>query len=181
MNTDWLTTLKDAGSTIYVTIASASPWTLLIVGLSLPFIAWIILAVYRNIARNVGAIYRTVLYRATEAVAGWKTWFVVKYRHLLPHGRKHGDVAAPQVEFDDLDIAVMKIAAALGPGFAVNAPELADRFSMRPAQVQRSLDKLSNNKMLDYVIGSNEGFDNYRLTQLGNAFMATWAKRTSRA
>ena len=181
MNTEWLTSLRDAAGAIYVTAASASPWTVLFVGLCLPFIAWIVLHLYRNIARNVGAIYRTVLYRASEAIAGWKTWFVVKYRHLLPHRRKHGDMAAPQVEFDDLDIAVLKVAATLGPGFAVNAPELADRFSMRPAQIQRSLDKLNNNKMLDYVIGSNEGFDNYRLTQLGNAFMATWAKRTSRA
>ena len=181
MNTEWLTSLRNAADTVYVTATSASPWTLLFVGLCLPFIAWIVLNLYRNVTRNVSAIYRTVLYRASEAVAGWKTWFVVKYRHLLPHRRKRGEVATPQVEFDDLDIAVLKIAATLGPGFAVNAPELADRFSMRPAQVQRSLDKLSNNKMLDYVIGSNEGFDNYRLTQLGNAFMATWAKRARSA
>lgn len=181
MNTEWLTSLRDAGSTTYVAIASASPWTLLFVGLSLPFVAWIILRVYRNIVRNVGALCRTALYRISEAVAGWKTWFVVKYRHLLPHRRKHGEVLAPQVDFDDLDIAVLKIAATLGPGFAINAPELADKFSLRPAQVQRSLDKLRSNKMLDSVIGTSEGFENYCLTQLGNAFMATWAKRATRA
>lgn len=181
MNTDWLTSFRDAGSTVYVAIDAASPWTLLFVGLSLPFVAWIILSIYRNIARNVGAVYRTFVYRLSESVAGWKTWFIVKYRHLLPRRRSRNVEATPQIEFDDLDIAVMKIAATLGPGFAVNAAELADRFSLRPSQIQRSLDKLSNNKMLDNVIGSNEGFDNYRLTQLGNAFMATWAKRTSRA
>ena len=182
MDTEWLTTLRETGSAVYVAIASASPWTLLFVGLSLPFLAWIVLSVYRNIARNVGAIYRTLLYRFSEAAASWKTSIVVRFRHLLPRRRRsqHAD-AVPQVEFDDLDIAVMKVAATLGPGFVINAPELADRFSMRPAQVQRSLDKLSNNKMLDYVIGSNEGFDNYRLTQLGNAFMSTWARQTSHA
>lgn len=181
MKTEWLTYLREVGSTIYLAAAAASPWTLLFVGLSLPFLAFFILHTYRNLIRNVGAIGRTLLYRLSESIAGWKTWFVVRYRHLLPRRRARDADGVPQIEFDDLDIAVMKIAATLGPGFAINAPELADRFRMRPAQVQRSLEKLSDNKMLDHVIGSEDGFDNYRLTQLGNAFMSTWARQASRA
>ena len=76
------------------------------------------------------------------------------------------------VEFDDLDLAVLRSASAQGPGFALSAPELAEKFRLRPAQVQRSLEKLSHNKMLDYVLGSTDGFDNYRLTDSGAAFFA---------
>lgn len=178
--TEWFTALQNAGSAIYSTVVSASPWTLLFVGLSLPFVALIILSIYRNLMRIVGAIYGTTFFRIRNAIAGWKTRLVVKFRHWLPYRRTRDIDTAPQVDFDDLDIAVLKVIAALKPGFATNAPELAERFRIRPAQVQRSLDKLRSNKMLDTVIGSNEGFDNYRLTQLGDAFMSTWARRGSR-
>lgn len=182
MNTEWLTYLRELGGAIHLIVTSASPWTLLWIGLALPFVAFFILHFYRNIARNVEAVWRTLLYHLSELIASRKTWFIVKFRHLLPRRKKTEDASGePQVEFDDLDIAVMKIAATLGPGLAVNAPELADRFHLRPARVQRSLEKLRGNKMLDHVIGSEEGFDNYRLTPLGNAFMSTWARQTSRA
>jgi len=180
MTSEWLTTLQNAGSAIYSTVVSASPWTLLFVGLSLPFVALIILSLYRNLARIVVAAYGTIVFRIRNAIAGWKTQFVVKFRHWLPRRQLRKVDATPQVEFDDFDIAVLKAVASLKPGFAINAPELAERFRTRPARVQRCLDKLRSNKMLDPVIGSNEGFDNYRLTQLGDAFMSSWARRTSR-
>ena len=181
MFNEWLTTLQDAGSAIFSTVASASPWTLLFIGLSLPFIALIILSLYRNLARIVIAIYGTIFFRVKNVIAGWKTQLVVKFRHWLPQRKSHDIDAPPQVDFDDFDIAILKAVASLKPGFAINAPELAERFRARPARVQRCLDKLRNNKMLDQVIGSNEGFDNYRLSQLGNAFMSSWARRTSSA
>ena len=180
MNNEWLTTLQDTGGAVYSTVVSASPWTLLFIGLSLPFVALIILTLYRNVLRNILAVYGIITFRSRNAIAGWKTQLVVKFRHWLPH-RKSYDIETPppQVDFDDLDIAVLKVVAALKPGFAINAPELAEQFRIRPAQVQRSLETLRSNKMLDSVIGDNEGFDNYRLTQLGNAFMSTWARRAS--
>ncbi|MGB5627102.1 MAG: hypothetical protein WBM61_15310 [Woeseiaceae bacterium] len=180
MNNEWLTTLQNTGGAIYSTVVSASPWTLLFIGLSLPFVALIILTLYRSVLRNILAVYSIIIYRSRNAVAGWKTQLVVKFRHWLPH-RQSCDIETPppQVDFDDLDIAVLKVVATLKPGFAISAPELAEQFRIRPAQVQRSLEKLRSNKMLDPVIGSNEGFDNYRLTQLGNAFMSTWARRGS--
>ena len=178
---DWFTTLQNAGSVIYSTVASASPWTLLFVGLSLPFVALVILSAYRNLMRIVGAVYGTIFFRIKNVIAGWKTRFVIKLRQWLPHRRSHDDDAPPQVEFDDFDIAVLKAVASLKPGIVINAPELAQRFRTRPARVQRCLDKLRSNKMLDPVIGSNKGFDSYRLTQLGDAFMSSWARRGSRA
>jgi len=81
------------------------------------------------------------------------------------------------VEFDRLDLAIMKSAAAKGPGFALSAPELAEQFSLRPAVVQRSLDKLCSNAMINIVIGSTDGYDNYRLTDSGSAFVAMWERQ----
>ena len=92
----------------------------------------------------------------------------------MPRRKTPESEATLGVEFDDLDIAVLRTAAAMGPGFAINAAELAERFRLRPAQVQRSLNKLSSNKMLDFVIGSGDDFDNYRLTPMGTAYMSTW-------
>lgn len=178
---EWLTNLQDAGGAIHSTVVSASPWTLLFVGLSLPFVALIILSLYRNLARIVVAYYGTIVFRIRNAIAGWKTQLVVKFRHWLPQRQSHDTSSPPQIEFDDFDIAILKAVASVKPGFAVNAPELAERFRARPVRVQRCLEKLRSNNMLEPVIGSNEGFDNYRLSQLGDAFMSSWARRSSRA
>ena len=159
---------------MYETISAAPPVLLYFTALSLPIIGWFILHLYRNIARNVEAILRIAVYHVSHMLASWKTRVICKLREWLPHRKRQGIQSETKVEFDDLDIAVLRTAAALGPGFAINAADLAEKFSLRPAQVQRSLNKLSNNKMLDFVIGSNEGFDNYRLTQMGTAFMSTW-------
>ena len=72
----------------------------------------------------------------------------------------------PEMEFDDLDLVVLRTAAALGPGLALSAAKLAKRLRMRPAQVQGSLDKLSKLKMLE----------NRRLTHSGAAFMKFWQR-----
>lgn len=181
MNTEWLTSLRDFSGSIYDTVVAAPPLLLFFGGLSLPILGWFILHFYRNIARNVEAIFRILAYRISHALGSWKTRVICKLREIMPKRRSSRVEATPEVEFDDLDLAVLRTAAALGPGFAINAPELADRFRLRPAQVQRSLNKLSSNKMLDFVIGSSEGFDNYRLSQLGNAFASTWQKRASQA
>lgn len=90
-------------------------------------------------------------------------------------------MTAPTIEFDDLDMAVLHSVSAKGPGFAMSAPDLAEKFTLRPAQVQKSLDKLSNNKLLASVIGSTDGFDNYRLTDSGLAFMAMWQRQQARS
>jgi len=181
MNTDWFTTLGDISGSTYETLVNAPPLLLFFTALSLPIVGWFVLHFYRNIARNVEAVFRILTYRVTETLGAWKTHLICRFRKLIPHRKSRTFDAAPQIEFDDLDLAVLRTAAALGPGLAINASDLAERFRLRPAQVQRSLNKLSNNKMLDFVMGSNDGFDNYRLTQLGTAFMSTWQRQPGRA
>lgn len=167
--------------TMYQTVVAAPPVLLYFATLSLPILGWFILHLYRNVARNVEAVFRILTYRIAQELGNWKTFIICKFRESLPHRSSSQTDATPQVDFDDLDLAVLRTAAKLGPGFAINAAELAERFRLRPAQVQRSLNKLNSNKMLDFVIGSNQGFDNYRLTQLGTAFMSTWQKQAGQA
>ena len=174
MNFEWLTNLRTLGASMYETVAAAPPLLLYFAALSLPIIGWFILHLYRNIRRNVEAIFRILVYRISHWLASWRTRVICKVREWLPHRKGQGVQAQAKVEFDDLDIAVLRTAAALGPSLAINAAELAEKFRLRPAQVQRSLSKLSHNKMLDFVVGPNDGIDNYRLTPMGTAFMSTW-------
>jgi DNA-binding IscR family transcriptional regulator len=78
-------------------------------------------------------------------------------------------------------LAVLRSAAAGGPAFALSAPELAEKFRMRPSQVQKSLEKLRRNRMVDIVIGSTDGFENYRLTPSGETFVSIWQRQNQPA
>ena len=147
---------------------SSRPWTATaILGLKL-------LDFCRNVVRQFSALILTLWYRirlAFQTLVMRVTW---KLRALLPRRAKPADMTeTPKIEFDDLDMAVLRTVSAQGPGFALSAPDLAEKFTMRPAQLQKSLDKLSKNKMLDSVIGSTDGFENYRLTDYGLAFVNT--------
>ena len=62
-------------------------------------------------------------------------------------------------------------------GMAISAPEVAEEFKLRPSQVQRSVDKLRRNNMLDAVIGSTDGYDNVRLSPSGATFVAMWQRQ----
>lgn len=171
-----LTSLSATGHSIHDVIINAPPYVLVIVLVTIVTVAIVVLYVYRNVTRFLSAMVRTAIYRVSTGLGNLKTSVVCKLRNIFPHRSGAEAAAIPQVDFDDLDIAVLDAAATLGPGFTISAPELAERFRLRPAVVQRSLSKLCTNKMLEFVIGSTEGFDNYRLTQLGTAFMSTWKR-----
>lgn len=158
----------DHRSVVMLVIVSLVAWTLVAVA------GLVILSKIQDLARLVGALVRTAIFRASRACRRYKTMLVLKLRELYPRRASSSIIAAPMVEFDDLDLAVLRSAAARGPGFTTSAPEIADQLPLRPSQIQRSLDKLNKNKMLESVIGSTDGFDNYRLSQLGTAFVAQW-------
>lgn len=79
-------------------------------------------------------------------------------------------VEPPRVDFDKLDIDVLEFIASKGPGFAVSAPEIAEILRMRPSEIQARLDKLTRIMMLQSVLGSTDGYDNFRLTQAGETY-----------
>lgn len=86
-------------------------------------------------------------------------------------------VEVPEVEFDDLDIAVLDLGSTIPPGFALTAAELSGQLTRRPAQVQQSLEKLRRYGLVDNVIGSTDGFDNYRLTRSGATILSMWKRQ----
>lgn len=86
-------------------------------------------------------------------------------------------VSVPDVEFDELDIAVLNTGMTLPPGLALTAAELSGQLTGRPAEIQRSLEKLRKYGLLDDAIGETDGFDNYRLSQSGAALMSMWHRQ----
>ena len=102
---------------------------------------------------------------------------VCRLREFVPRRRDDGLDAVPEIDFDDLDLTVLRTAAASGPGMATSAPEVAEKFKLRPSQVQRSVDKLRRNNMLDAVIGTTDGYENFRLSPSGATFVAMWQRQ----
>lgn len=166
--------LGDDQADILPVVVSLVIWFLL--ALVATKIVKIIVSLWQNIVRIVGAIIRTISFRILVATRNFKTGLMCRLRRLIPRRSRSVD-AATEVEFDNLDLAVLRSAATCGPGFATSAPELADQFKLRPGRIQRSLDKLSSNKMIDHVAGSTDGFETYRLSQSGAHFMAMWQRK----
>lgn len=134
----------------------------------------------RYVGRQIGALFLTWHHRTSSAIRGFKTMLLLRLRALRPHSKASDPGAAPHVEFDDLDMAVLRSAQEVGPGLALSAPDLASRFKLRPSQVQRSLEKLCRNHMVANVIGNTDGYENYRLTDSGLSYLAMWQRQLSR-
>jgi hypothetical protein len=157
--------------TLVVFLLSLLYWFLVIVLLKL------LARLGRYVTWQIGALVRTALFRLSRYFRGIKTSTILRMREWFPK-RREADLDIPMIEFDKLDIAVLRSASAIGPGMALSAADLAGRFKLRPSQVQSSLEKLSNNKMLMRVIGATDGFDNFRVTDSGNAFLAMWQRQS---
>ena len=150
----------------------------------LSLLIWLFLAVLvtkiliflRNMLRIVSAMIKTISFRISLTTRTLKMRLMCRLQRYIPQRSDSAD-DVPEVEFDDLDLAVLRSAAAGGPAFTTSALELADQFPLRPSQIQRSLDKLSSNKMLDHAVGSTDGFETYRLSQSGTYFMAMWQRK----
>ncbi len=135
-----------------------------------------ILRLWQNFVRIASAMIKTISFRISLATRNLKMRLMCRLPRLIPQRSNRVD-AVPEVEFDDLDLAVLRSTAARGPGFTTSALELTDQFPLRPAQIQRSLDKLSSNKMLDHATRSTDGIETYRLSQSGGFFMAMWQRK----
>ena len=138
---------------------------------------WASVRFVRNVHRISDALVRTAWYRAVQGTGNVKTRIICNLRQLFPHRRSGDPESTPELEFDDFDFTVLQAAADRGPGFTTSAPELASKFGLRPSQFQESLRKLQNSKMIATVIGSTDGFDNYRLTDYGAAYIRMWDQR----
>ncbi len=133
------------------------------------------LAWYLRIAARIFA------FRIARGLHNFFASLLRNFRRIMPHRRSIAGSQLGEVNFDNLDLAVLKTSARLGPGLATSAPDLAVELARRPAQVQQSLDKLRKYHMLVVVIGSSDGFDHYRVSPSGSAFLASWLRQESRA
>ena len=158
-------------SAVQAAVISAIFWILMSI------IAWRLYRYCQSFVRNFIAVLHTAWYRGRQAAGSLKTRIVCRLREFVPRREEHGIDAIPEIDFDDLDLAVLRSAAARGPGLATSAPEIAEKFKLRPSQVQRSIDKLRRNKMLDTVIGTTDGYDNFRLSPSGATFVAMWQRQ----
>ena len=158
-------------SVVLAAVVSGFFWVLML------FVAWRVYRYCQSFLRNLVAVIHTIWYRGRQAVGSLKTRVVCRLREFVPGRHDDGIDAVPEIDFDDLDLAVLRSAAARGPGLAMSAPEIAEKFRLRPSQVQRSVDKLHRNKMLDTVIGSTDGYGNFRLSPSGATFVAMWQRQ----
>jgi hypothetical protein len=145
--------------------------------LLMSIVAWRLYRYGSSLTRNLVALAHTAWFRGRQAVGNLKTRAVCRLREFVPSPRDDGLDAVPEIDFDDLDLAVLRSAAARGPGLATSAPDIAEKFKLRPSEVQRSIEKLRQNRMLDTVIGSTDGYGNFRLSPSGATFVAMWQRR----
>ena len=161
-----------AGDAVVATaVASGIFWLLMTI------VAWRLYRYVCSLLRNFIALFHTGWYRGKQAVGSFRTMLICRLREFVPRRRDDGIDAVPEIDFDDVDLAVLRTAAASGPGLATSAPEIAEKFKLRASEVQRSVDKLRQNRMLDTVIGSTDGYGNFRLSSYGASFVAMWQRQ----
>ncbi len=147
----------DENSIALTAMLSAIVWSLLV------FLAWLLLE----------KIFANMFYGARRFnlfVTG--KFEVMKRRRLLSQ-----PVEIPEVEFDELDIAVLNMGSTIPPGLGLTAAELSGPLTKRPAQVQKSLEKLKKYGLVDDAIGMTDGFNNYCLTRSGAAILSMWQRQ----
>ena len=158
---------------VFVIVLSIFAWAFAVIA------CWGIVMLARNICRVSEAIIRTLWYRAMQSAGNLRTWAICRYKSLLPKQTAASLEPIAEVQIDEFDFTVLRAAAERGPGFSTSAAELAGKYSLLPSQFQKTLGKLSSNKMLTTVIGSTDGFDNYRITDYGAAYLQMWEQRTA--
>ena len=146
---------------------SVLSWSLLL------FLIWKISRLLVMAAQIANAVIRRSFSQAAYRIRSLRARIAYKARQVIPMRRSDNSRSVSEIEFNDLDVTVLQTSAALPPGLVLSAPDLAGKLTLRPAQVQRSLDKLRKHQLLDSVIGATDGFDNYRLTQAGATLLAT--------
>ena len=151
----------------------------LVVWLLLALLVWTFFKLLQDAARYGSAVVRSVAFRMLDGMRGVKTRLVCDLRRLIPRRRSRKAGSSAEVEFDNLDLAILRAGAAQGAAFSVSPSKLAKQFTVRPAQVRRSLKKLRKLKMLEYAISATDGFGSYRLTQSGAAYVIMWQRQGS--
>jgi hypothetical protein len=193
MITKWLANLHDLGKVIYdlfmlpgafvlSQLDTHAPELALKLGIGVEGIgvmlpAFVSLLLWSLLGILVWKTVRAIISRIFYATRRLKTFLVCKLQKLNRRRLLSRPVSIPEVEFDELDIAVLNTGSTLPPGLALTATELSGQLTKRPAQVQRSLDKLRKYGLVDDTIGATDGFDNFRLTRSGAYLLSMWQRK----
>ncbi len=153
------------GKAVVMFVLTLVGWTFMVI------IGLLLSRACRGFARQIGSMFRVLLWHAKMFMGSLKTRMLWKYRKYFGHKPTKAETVS-QTQFDDMDIAVLASISRGGSGMASSAPKLAEKYKLRPAQIQGRLDELANNQLLRSVIGSTDGYDNYRLTDSGLALLA---------
>lgn len=129
-----------------------------------------------DVVRNTSAMIRTFKLVLAHELGSLKTRVVCKFRKRRSWEKVTTEDEPETTEFNKLDYAILRTAARRGAGLALSAPDIAEKYRLRPAQAQSGLDKLVSNKLMESVLGSTDGYDNYRLTDAGLSFLAMLAR-----
>lgn len=132
-------------------------------------IAWLAVRIVLRTVRVAEFVLRNVAHHGYGLWKSLRTHWAVRVLRDGP-AEAAASLAAHAVDFSAVDVAVLTATATLKPGFAVSAPELAERLRRRPGEIQQSLEKLYRIKLLDVTLGSTDGFDNYVISTSGAAF-----------
>jgi hypothetical protein len=162
--------LSDGDALLLRSVVSALVW-LVIIGL-----IWQLLRLIKSIARVLLAIWLTAKFRVEQGLRNFRTRLVCAFRQLVAGRRFQHIQGTSEVEFDDIDVAVLRNGAGLMPGHALSIAELAGRLTIRPSLVQSSIEKLRKLKLVELAFGSTDGFENYRLTGHGVTLLAAWRR-----
>ncbi len=155
--------------------------------LVLSILSWMIIALLgrrllytlRGLLKAIGVIIMRVKFRTLIALHSFTT--TLGLESLMWWKESEPEVESSKLSLNRLDLMVLKLAKAAGPGFALSAPELSDRMNLRPAQIQECLDKLSQNDLLDFTRGTTDGYENYRLNETGAYILTMWQEYQARA
>jgi hypothetical protein len=146
-------------------------------GVLLPFIVSVV--VWSLLGFLVWKALAVVCSRIFYGARRFKTILVGNSQKLNRERLLSRPVSIPDVDLDELDLAVLNTGMTLPPGLALTAAELSGQLTKRPAQVQRSLDKLRKYGLVDDTIGTTDGFDNYHLTRSGAYLLTMWQRKGS--
>lgn len=182
------------GETLIYLLSAHAPWAASLLGIGndpivlkivLSALGWILTfvfawALYRlalNSIRMVSTAYLVITHRIVHGTASLKTKLTCYLRRRFPRTESTGLTAESDVEFDKLDLAVLRVAATQDRSGSMSTLELANRCRVHPAQLEGSLRKLHGNKMIDRTVESAEGFGDYRLTSYGAAFISMYQRQ----
>jgi hypothetical protein len=154
-----------------MTILAAVAWV------ALAMTAWVSMRLLRFLRRMAEFGFSNLHHQCRLAGSVLRTWLTLRRQQVEGTSvRLRPAALGMATEFSSTDLSILGAVARLTAGFSTSAPELADLLGLRPVEIQKSLEKLYRNKLLDTTLGSTDGFDNYVISTSGAVLMAMMSR-----